>query len=204
LFRILRADVINFDAESRILAAILERHPAQGLGIGGGVMEAEARRIGWQKLVHELKEYAAISLYLYVCFLAMLLYKAAILGAQGVDYAPYGLAAVKALILAKFMLLMHEIHIGERYRSKRLIYMVLYQSFVFLLVLLALTYVEEIIVGAIHGRTVTQSIADIAGGTWLELVATSFLLWLILLPYFGFRLVGDALGGGELRRILLG
>ena len=96
-----------------------------------------------QKIGHELKEYAAISLYLYVCFGAVLLYKASVLQARGIDYAPYGLAAIKALILAKFMLLGHAARLGERYRRKPLIYPVLHSSFVFLALLVALSVVEE-------------------------------------------------------------
>jgi hypothetical protein len=56
-----------------------------------------------KKLRHELIQYGLVSVYLYICFGAMLLYKSALLHAQGIIYTPYGLAAVKALILAKFM-----------------------------------------------------------------------------------------------------
>jgi hypothetical protein len=44
-----------------------------------------ARRAG-----HELKEFAVISLYLYVCFGAILLYKSSVLEARDITYAPYG------------------------------------------------------------------------------------------------------------------
>lgn len=57
------------------------------------------------RVVHELRQYAVISAYLYVCFGALLLYKTAILNGQGISYAPYGIAAIKALILGKFILL---------------------------------------------------------------------------------------------------
>jgi hypothetical protein len=60
-----------------------------------------------QKLKHELREYALLSAYLYVCFGALILYKMAILGEVGVSYTLAGLAAIKALILAKFILLGH-------------------------------------------------------------------------------------------------
>ena len=52
-----------------------------------------------RKAIHELWEYAVISTYLYVCLGALLLFKVAILNGQGVSYAPYGLAAIKALLL---------------------------------------------------------------------------------------------------------
>jgi hypothetical protein len=169
------------------------------------VMKTEAQPVTRrQRLVHGLKEYAAISIYLYVVFGALLLYKTSTLQAYGDDYTPYGLAAVKALILAKFMLVAHEMHLGERHRNKSLVYKILYRSIIFLVMLVALTYVEEAVSGVIHGRTAAQSISEVAGGTWLQLVATCLLLWLILLPYFGFREISAALGEGELRRMLFG
>lgn len=156
----------------------------------------------WHKLAEELKEYAAVSLYLYVCFGAVLLFKVSVLEAQGVGYAPYGLAAGKALILGKFMLMGQAVHLGERHRHTRLIYTVLYHSAIFLVALIALLYLEELLVGAIHGRPVSQSISEIADGKWAEMAATSFVLWLILLPYFGFRQISKALGDSALIRML--
>jgi hypothetical protein len=156
-----------------------------------------------QKLGDELKEFAAVSLYFYICFAAILFYKAAVLQAVGIGYAPYGLAAVKALILGKFVLIGHAAHVGERFAQKPLIYPVLYQSIAFLIMLVVLTLVEETVVGVIHGRTIVQSIADIAGGTWAQIAAICLLLWLILLPYFGLRQIGMVMGEGKLRRMFL-
>jgi hypothetical protein len=168
------------------------------------IMDAKARSHGSvkQRLDHELKEFVAISLYFYICFAAIVFYKAAVLQAEGIGYAPFGLAVVKALILGKFVLLGQAAHVGERFAQKPLIYPILYQSAIFLAMLVALTVVEEATVGVIHGHTIAQSVADIAGGTWTQIAATCFLLWLILLPYFGFRQIGKALGEGQLRRML--
>ncbi len=157
-----------------------------------------------QKLVHELERYAGVSLYLYVCLGAVLLYKESVLEDHGVGADYYRVAIVKALILGKFMLVGQAFHLGERFRGRPLILAVFFQSAVFLVLLAALTYVEEIIVGAARGRTVAQSVAEIADGKWQEIAATCLLLWLILLPYFGLRQIGQALGDGVLRRMFFG
>jgi hypothetical protein len=168
-------------------------------------MGAKAHRIlDPHKLAHEVKAYAGISLYIYICFVAILFYKAAVLEAHSVGYAPYGLAAIRALILAKFMLVAHELKLGERYRNGPLIYMIVYKSIIFLVVLVVLLYVEEVAVGAIHGRTIAQSLSEIADGKWMEVAAICFLGWLMLLPYFGVRQISDALGEGQLRQMLFG
>jgi chromate transport protein ChrA len=158
---------------------------------------------GWaKKMGREVREYAVISLYLYICFGAILLYKAAVLQARGLDYAPFGLAAIKALILAKFILIGHATKLGERYREKPLIYSILHKSIVFLVLVIVLSVIEEVVAGALHGRSVAASLSEIAGGTWFEIVATALLLWLILLPYFAFRQISERLGKGRLSRML--
>ena len=166
-------------------------------------MEAEAEPLTTrQKLSRELKEYLSLSVYLYVCFGAIQLYKTALLADHGISYEPYGFAAAKALILGKFILLGRAASIGERHGHKPLILAVFYQSTIFLVLLIVLSAVEEAVAGAIHGRTLAQTIAEIAGGRWLEIAATCFLMWLILLPYFGFQQIAGVLGEGRLRRML--
>jgi hypothetical protein len=163
----------------------------------------DQQHIGWvNRIGREVKEYAAISVYLYICFGAILLYKAAVLRARGIDYAPYGLAVIKALILAKFLLIGQATKMGERYREKPLIYPILHKSLVFLVFLVVLSVIEEVVAGLFHGRSIAESMSRIAGGTWLQIVATALLLGLILLPYVAFRQIGERLGKGRLRRLL--
>lgn len=154
------------------------------------------------RLAHELKEYASVSAYLYVCLGALLLYKGAVLRAEGIGYAPYGLAAVKALILGKFMLVGHALRIGDRHIGRPLIYPILHKSFAFLALLLVLDLIEEVIVGLVHGRSMLDAFAEISGGTWLQTLATCVLFLMILLPYFAYREVGAFLGESTMRRIL--
>jgi hypothetical protein len=48
-----------------------------------------------QKARREIIHYLAISIYLYVCFGALIFYKASILHTEGVEFAAYGLALGK-------------------------------------------------------------------------------------------------------------
>jgi hypothetical protein len=156
-----------------------------------------------RRLRHELVQYALISLYLYVCFGAMLLYKIAILHAEGISYAPYGLAAAKALILGKFMLVGHAARVGDRYKDRRVIYVIAHKSLMFLLLLFVLSELEEVIVGMVHGRTLDAIVAVMTGSTLWQTGATILIMLLILLPYIAFREVSAALGEGRLRQLLL-
>jgi hypothetical protein len=156
-----------------------------------------------QRLRHELSEYLVISTYLFVCFDALLFYKAAILQGDGIEFTPFGIAVAKALVLGKFVLVLHALKIGERSGGARVLLAdILKKSMVFLIFLGALTVVEEIIVGFLHGRTVKEAVGGIGGGTLQQALATSILMLLILIPYFAFRVISVRLGEGVLWRLL--
>jgi hypothetical protein len=151
----------------------------------------------------ELKEFIIIALYLYVYFAALIYFKSSILRAHGLDFTPIGVAAVKALICAKFVLLGRMFHLGERYKNLPLIWPTLHQSAAFLVLLLVLNAVEEITVGLIHHRNIADILAGIDGGTLDQLIATSFLGMLILIPFFAFRSLGELLGERNLVRVFI-
>jgi hypothetical protein len=154
-----------------------------------------------QRIGKETREFAVIAVYLYVCFAALAYLKAAILHAYGIPFTPFGLAAVKALICAKFVLIGRMFGLGERFKTRALIWPTLYQSFAFLVLLLVLNALEEIIVGLVHHRTIADSMAELGGGTFYQLLATSFIVFLILIPFFAFRVLGEVVGERNLVRV---
>lgn len=154
-----------------------------------------------EKINEELTEFAILTVYLYVCFAAVIYFKAAVLQAQGIAYDHLGLALIKAALCAKFMLVGRAVRIGERFRNLPLIVPTLHKSFVFLSLLVVLTLIEEIVVGAIHGETIMHSVSGIAGGTLHQLVATILIIFLILTPYFAFRSLGQIVGDKILVRL---
>lgn len=117
------------------------------------------------RALEELRAFLLLAAYLYVCLGALLLLKATTPEESGIPFTAWGIAAVKSLVLAKFMLLGHALHIGERHRHRPLIWPTLYSSLVFLILLLVLTAIEEIIVGLLHGRNLAASLAHVIGPT---------------------------------------
>jgi len=91
--------------------------------------------------------------------------------------------------------------IGEKYRHRPLIWPTLYKSLLFFLLLLVLTTIEEVVVGYFRGRDFATSIAHVAGPTLAQGVAASLILFLILVPYFAFRSLGEVFGDRRLIRI---
>ena len=110
-----------------------------------------------RRVTDEAKEFSIIAVYLFVCFTALFYLKASILEAHGIEFAPFGFAAAKALICAKFILLGRALRAGEWFKSLPLIWPTLYNSIVFLVLLLALNAGEEVALGLFHHRNVAIS-----------------------------------------------
>ena len=165
------------------------------------MMDKVSKQAVVRKVTHEFKELVIITIYLYIFFAALVYLKAAILQAHGIPYTHFGLAAAKALICAKFVLVGQAFRLGERHKSRALIWPTLYKSAVFLIFLLVLNAVEEVLVGLIHHRPIAESVANVGGGTLPQLIATSFIGLLILIPFFAFRLLGEVVGEENLFRL---
>ncbi len=165
---------------------------------------AEHRESLAERARHELVAYAVIAAYLYVCFGALLFYKAAVLSHAGVSYVPLGLAAIKALVLGKFLLLLHGARVGERIgRKSRPVNAIAWQALLFAALLIVLTVIEELIVGTFHGKSPMTIMSELADGSLMEAAATSLLMVLVLMPYFAMRELNSELGDGVLFRMLL-
>lgn len=157
-----------------------------------------------QRLLEELLSYASISLYLWVCFLVIMLHESATVQTNPVALLPLGTAAVKALILGKFIMIGKALKAGVRVGPGVLIAKIVWRSVAMLLVLLALSAIEEVSVGLIHGRTAAEVIAKYTGSSLLRSVTSSLIMLLILIPLIAFQEIDEALGEGKLKKMLFG
>jgi hypothetical protein len=154
------------------------------------------------RMRHELRDYVLLTVYLYICFAALILYKMAILGTQGVSYLPFGLPIIKALVLAKFILLGRVARWGERHESSKMAVRIGYKALAYVVLLIVLSAVEEVVVGIVHGRSLAATIAELGGDRLPELLATCLIMLLILIPYLAFTELDATLGNGRLRELL--
>lgn len=155
-----------------------------------------------ERLREELRRYFVVSSYLFVCFGALLLYKSAVLREIGQHFLPLGLAAGKALILGKFVLIGEAARLGTRVRTRTLWQRIAVRTVFFLALLIALTVVEELLVGLVHGRSVAQTVTEFSTHSLFAMGATCIVMLLVLVPLVTVTEVSGALGPGVLRKLL--
>lgn len=157
-----------------------------------------------QRAVHELKEFLLVSLYLWVVFGMFVLYKSVILASVGhheVDFVANGFALINAMVLAKFMLIARAFHLGEQANNAPLIYPTLLKSALFAVVLGCFKILEDAAVGYFHGKSFSESISDLGGGSLKAILTLVGILFVILIPLVGVGELNRVLPEGKLRRL---
>ncbi|MGC2111187.1 MAG: hypothetical protein WA655_16850 [Candidatus Korobacteraceae bacterium] len=143
-----------------------------------------------QKTIHELWELAWIFLYLAFFFCSLELYSVLLLKNFHLKYLNFGFALINALVVAKIILLGEYARLGRKYEERPLIVSAGYKALVFVLLVFAFHFLEELIKRFLH----SGHFAGAFGETHVnDLLGRSVVVFCTFLPLFAFR---------ELRRVL--
>ncbi len=156
-----------------------------------------------QKALRSFKEYLIIAAYLAIVLSLFAIYKSVVLAKYSIEFAPQGLALLNAMALGKVIVIAQEFHVADQYRDAPLIYPTLLKSFVFAVLLGCFKIVEELAVGMLfHGKALQAGIAAVAE-SWRVSLALTSLMFVILIPFFGFTELRRVLGEDRLAGIFL-
>jgi hypothetical protein len=124
-----------------------------------------------------------------------------ILNQEHISYLAHGVALVNAVVLGKFVLIARALHLGDTAEDAPLIYPTLLKSALFSIVLAGFKILEDAAVGFYHGKGFSESIADLGRGTLKGIVTLTVLLFVLLIPFFGFGELQRVLGAGKLAQL---
>jgi hypothetical protein len=150
----------------------------------------------------ELRNYALVAGYLFICFAVLWFYETTWTGGTDV-MANLAAVAIKALIFGKFILIGEAVGVGKNTRAPHLLGAIMAKSLQFLLLLIVLTIVEEVLVGLHHGSSIGQTMAGFEQHSALQMLAKCLLALLILLPLIAVKELSRTLGPGVLQNLLL-
>ncbi len=155
-----------------------------------------------ERALHELKEYAIITLYLWVLFVLFASYKRMLLHENGISAWNQGFAIVNALIFGKVVLVAQALSLGDNLKERALVWIVLGKSLLFTVVLILFHIAEEAIRAWFKDLPLSTAVADFGGGTWLGLATYAAIFFVALIPFFAFRTVAEVIGGDALWKLL--
>ena len=157
-----------------------------------------------EKAAEEFRSFLILFLYLWLLFSMFVLNQGIILREEGINFTMQGFALINALVFAKVMMIYEMFDPGRWLRKGPLIYPILFETALLTVLFFLVHIVEKVIEGSIHGKAVNDSIPTIGGGGLPGILSTSFIVFVALLPFFGLRNLGIALGSDRLRTLLLG
>jgi uncharacterized membrane protein YjfL (UPF0719 family) len=155
------------------------------------------------RLAAEIKRYAMISLYLFVCFGVLLIYEASQSATKEASLLTVGVALVKALVLGKFILIGEVVEPGSRIDAPTLLHRIAWRTVGMLVVLIVFKLLEELVVGMVHSQGIGELVAELGEQSWLSLLGPVLLMLLILVPMVTAIELDRALGSAGLMGLLL-
>lgn len=151
------------------------------------------------RLIAESKQFLIVFLYLLLCLGLMVNYKRAILADYGISYLDYGYATLEALILSKIILIGHLWRLEKRrFMDRPLIYSTLYSALMFSLLIICFSVIERLIEGWLHHKEAAETFHEMLSQGWYEMLARCLLTFVVFIPYFAFRGIGELVGEGQL------
>ena len=158
---------------------------------------AGAEQAGWKrKLLLEVTAYWINVLYLTILFSVFTSYRRLILAQYNIGYANWGISFIKALVLAKVIMVGSAFRLGRSLESKPLILSTLFQSVLFTLWVTLFAVVESTIRGLLHEKGLAGALDHLLADGSNELVSKCLVVFVAFIPFFAFKELGRVLGKG--------
>jgi hypothetical protein len=155
------------------------------------------------KALREAVRFARMFAYLFAMFAVFELHEYVVLASHNISFTRWGFAIINALVLAKVMLIAHDLELGPRRNAWAPIYYILLRSILFAGVFFVFDVAEKVVIGIFRGRSIGDSLPTYGGGGLLGTVLVGFIVAVALIPFFAVEEISRAMGPGELAKLLL-
>ena len=105
-----------------------------------------------KKIIHETREMLLIFVYLALFFCSFTTYRRLVSAEFGISYFHYGFALVKALVLAKVIMLGRYVRFARIFDDRPLAFSTLYKVVLFTIFTLVFEVLEHVVGGLLHGK----------------------------------------------------
>lgn len=160
------------------------------------------KRAGWKrKILHEFIDYWSSVLYMAIFFGVFVNYRRLILAHYQIVYEEYGISVIKALVLAKVVLVAESLHLGRRFDDKPLIVPTLYKSFQFTVCVALFNLAESLIRSFIRGKGAVAGADGLMSRFNYEWFAGALIVFFAFIPFFAVRELRKVLGEGTIAKL---
>jgi hypothetical protein len=157
-----------------------------------------------QKIKAEAKKAFSLTIYFGIWFCAIAFLAVTMREEYPIPLTIFGFALIKAAISAKFLLIAQAVFPIKVDKHHGIVKSLIFESIIYLLVVLGLNYIEAGVHGLIHGESFISSMATFGNGEPLRVFAMAIVYWLIVWPYLIFIGTNVVLGNNATLAILFG
>jgi hypothetical protein len=164
--------------------------------------DTNMKKKNWkQKLYHEFIRYWMNVLYMALFFGIFTNYRRLILAHYNISYEDYGVSIIKALVLAKVVLIMESLHIGRGFEDRPLFIPTIYKALLFTLCVALFNIIETMVLGFVHGKGLMGAVDELLNKYTYEWLAGALVIFFSFIPFFAVRELGRVLGEGTLSKM---
>ena len=158
----------------------------------------EKKKSWKQKILHELKSYWLLVLYMAIFFAVFTTYRRLLLAHYGISYADYGISVIRALVLGKVVLVAEALRLGRRFEEKPLIVPTLYKTFLFTVCVAVFDIAEHLVRGLIGGLGPSGAVHEVMSRFNYEWLSRALVIFFAFIPFFAVRELRRVLGEGAI------
>jgi hypothetical protein len=156
-------------------------------------------KAGWkQKIFLEMTAYWINVLYLTILFAVFTSYRRLILANYDINYSNWGISLIKALVLAKVIMVGSMFHFGRSLEDKPMILPTLYKSILFTFWVALFAIAESTIRGFLHGKGLAGALDFLLSEGMPEFYSKCLVVFVAFIPFFAFKELGRVLGKGKI------
>ena len=163
------------------------------------MIENKGQKVDWKrKLFLEMTAYWINVAYLTILFAVFTSYRRLILAHYDITYSNWGISFVKAMVLAKVVMVGGLFHFARRLEKKPLILATILNSFLFTVWVALFATVESALRGLIHGKGLSAAFDHLLSEGWNEFYAKCLVVFVAFIPFFAFKELSRVLGKGKI------
>ena len=164
-------------------------------GAGRGARMRERAR-------EEIRRFLFLFVYLWVMLGLFVLNESIVARERGIDFTYSGFAVINALVLAKVMLIIEDLGFDRLFKSQPKIWSIVFESVLCTVLLMGFHVVEHVVIGAFRGESIAASVPSFGGGGTVGILLVAIIMFVSLVPFFGFKNITRAIGWGRMKEIL--
>ena len=165
-------------------------------------MENQKVKKNWkQRLFHEFTEYWINVIYMALFFSAVVLYRRLLLAQHGIIVEDYFAGVLKALVIAKVVMIGAFLRISRKYEHKPLIIPTVYKSILFTLWVMLFDIVEIYIRAFIYNPDFTESFNELKQHINMVWLGAAVVICISFLPFFAMKEISRVIGRDKFRAL---